>query len=111
MTAYNTITEMIESVMTCPICNEHEPDGLEACSKCYNSQIHHIAKLENKLDLYRKDYEDAAGECLVDIPEPGTDMARLLAANCSMRTKIQKLEKQLRDTEEDIMEHRERNES
>ncbi len=28
-----------------------------------------------------KDIQDAAGECLVDLPEPGSDMSKLLIAN------------------------------
>ena len=40
-----------------------------------------VAELEGDLEL-------AAGELLVDIPAPGTDMARMLAANSIMRREI-----------------------
>lgn len=111
MSAHKTITEELERITTCPVCAQHDPDGLEACSECYNYQLNHIAKLEAKLKMYRKDYEIAAGECLVDVPEPGTDMARLLVANRIMKTRIQELEKQIEDMANDAMERSERSES
>lgn len=36
----------------------------------------------------RAEREDAAGECLVPIPEPGTDAARMLTANVLMRREL-----------------------
>lgn len=36
-------------------------------------------------DAYRQDFEDAAGELLVDIPFPGTDLSKVMAANTVMR--------------------------
>lgn len=38
-----------------------------------------------ELDAHRKDLEQAAGELMIDLPEPGTTIAKLLRANSIMR--------------------------
>ena len=37
----------------------------------------------------KADVAYAAGECLVPIPEPGTDMARLLLANIALKRELE----------------------
>jgi hypothetical protein len=44
-----------------------------------------VDKLEAELGEARRDVELAAGELLVAMPEPGTDMARVMIANSIMR--------------------------
>jgi hypothetical protein len=43
------------------------------------------------VERLRKDIEDAAGEYLVDLPEPGTPVAVLLSANILMRRENERL--------------------
>lgn len=59
----------------------------------FQSLIH---PLQQENEQYRKDIEDAAGELMVKIPEPGTDLAKVLHANIMMRKyKIPELQSQL----------------
>jgi hypothetical protein len=43
----------------------------------------------------REDVRIAAGECLVPVPEPGTDMARLLIANRLLKQRAEAAEREL----------------
>jgi hypothetical protein len=47
-----------------------------------------IEILEGRLEKYERDFAEAIGELLVDIPVPGTVASKLLAANVLMRRKI-----------------------
>lgn len=47
-----------------------------------------IELLEGRLEQYERDFAEASGELLVDVPEPGTEKSKLLAANVLMRRKI-----------------------
>jgi len=49
-------------------------------------------KMKEDLVKYEQDARDAAGECRVEIPEPGTDAAKLLKANIMFRRKMAELE-------------------
>jgi hypothetical protein len=53
-----------------------------------------------ELAKFRADLAAAAGECCVPIPEPGTDMAKLLTANVLMRREIERLRGSLRTVKE-----------
>ncbi len=43
----------------------------------------------------QQDLKDAAGELVVPMPEPGTDMAKLLSANVILRQREERLRKVL----------------
>jgi len=47
-----------------------------------------IEILEGRLEQYERDFKAAAGELLVEIPEPGTEVSRLLAANVLLRRQV-----------------------
>lgn len=47
--------------------------------------IRENAQLKAALAQYRQDLKDAAGKLAVPMPEPGTDMAKLLRANVLLR--------------------------
>ena len=51
-----------------------------------------VADLLNLVYVYEDDMKAAAGELLVDLPRPGTSMAKLLSANVLMRHQRQRLE-------------------
>jgi septal ring factor EnvC (AmiA/AmiB activator) len=46
----------IERLKICPVCDEKDPDGLEACSKCYCEQIKdgEIFKLKKEIERLKK---------------------------------------------------------
>jgi hypothetical protein len=44
-----------------------------------------LDRLRGDARTLREDLEHAAGECLVPVPEPGSDMSRVLLANVLMR--------------------------
>jgi hypothetical protein len=48
-----------------------------------------IDDVKRELATMRADIEAAAGELLVDIPEPGTDAARMMSANVLMRRELE----------------------
>lgn len=48
-----------------------------------------IERLTAERDAYKADVEAAAGELLVDVPPPGSDMARLLIANRLMSRRLE----------------------
>jgi hypothetical protein len=50
----------------------------------------------------RKDLEDAAGELALPVPEPGTDMAKLMAANVLLRRENEKLRHEAVDVEDAV---------
>lgn len=50
----------------------------------------------SELAAYREDARAAAGECLVPIPEPGTDLSRLLIANHALRAENEALKEENR---------------
>lgn len=47
--------------------------------------------LREQLRFARKDVEDAAGELLLPIPEPGTDQAKMMLANRLLKGRLGKL--------------------
>lgn len=63
----------------------------------YSNELH--GKLE-ALEVHQKDLEAAAGELMVDIPEPGTVIARLLRANSLMRKERDQAKSDLIDLKE-----------
>jgi hypothetical protein len=54
-------------------------DGMARVPAC------HLRRLLAELAEARRDVEQAAGELIVAMPEPGTDMARVMLANAMMR--------------------------
>jgi hypothetical protein len=48
-----------------------------------------LADLAREALAYRKDLEDAAGELLIPLPEPGSDMAKMMTANALLRRRSQ----------------------
>jgi hypothetical protein len=57
-------------------------------------------KLKNELAEARRDIEMAAGELMVAMPEPGTDMARVMHANAMMRRERDRLRAALKEIEQ-----------
>jgi len=45
----------------------------------------YVMQLEKSLDVHMQDLVDAAGELMVEMPEPGTVVSKLLRANNLMR--------------------------
>lgn len=56
----------------------------------------HVA-LDRELAQCRQDLKDAAGELMVPMPEPGTDMAKLLSANVLLRQREARLREALKE--------------
>lgn len=56
----------------------------------------------------RKDIEDAAGELALPVPEPGTDMAKLMSANVLLRRENERLRHEAVDVDEAIERARKR---
>lgn len=55
-----------------------------------------LIKVKANFDRYLKDLEDAAGELLVPMPVPGTEMAKLLSANVLLKHRLQKVQEENR---------------
>lgn len=47
-----------------------------------------LAKIKANFDRYLADLEAAAGELKIPVPEPGSDLAKLLAANVLLRRRV-----------------------
>jgi len=62
---------------------------------CINNLKEELSRQRQENAVIKKDVEMAAGELLVSIPEPGTDMFRLLVANNYIHVKLQLLEAEL----------------
>ncbi len=62
-------------------------DALGFCrpAEAIDGLIGTVERLEGFLMLYEEDYRRACGELAIPVPEPGTDTARLLAANMILR--------------------------
>lgn len=46
---------------------------------------------EDCVSQHKRDLEDAAGECMVKVPEPGTELAKVVRANALLRREQQLL--------------------
>jgi hypothetical protein len=57
-------------------------------------------RLQKECLRFEKDLEDAAGELLIEIPHPHSDMAKVISANKILRDRVSELESQVikRDT-------------
>lgn len=53
-----------------------------------------LVRLKANFDCYFADLEAAAGELKIPVPEPGTDMARLLAANVLLKSRLEAVQKE-----------------
>lgn len=60
------------------------------------------ANNERKYRILRQDLEAAAGELLVPLPEPGTDMAKVVTANKLLRDEIGRLRLSLAQTANEL---------
>lgn len=70
---------------------EHDRQD-DVCWECKDAQL---AALQGQLDEARSDVVEAAGALLVDMPDPGTDMSRVMLANAMMRRERDTLQAQL----------------
>ena len=76
-------------------CTKHGTKWDSQCGCCRECERHNhqqqIDRVTEERDRHRKDLEEAAGECLVELPEPGTNAAKLLRANRLLRSAAQAL--------------------
>jgi len=61
-----------------------------------------LATVERERDAYKQDIHDEAGLLMVDVPEPGTDMAKVMRANRLMRHSRDRLREALRAVEMEL---------
>lgn len=59
----------------------HESDGLPAWFACRSCSL---------VEAFEEDRREAAGELLVEVPEPGTDAGKLMSANVLMREDLKR---------------------
>jgi hypothetical protein len=69
------------------LCSALRDQGLisDARLKAINRLEGRVSELESENATWRKDVEDAAGELLISIPQPGTEAAKMLLANRAMQ--------------------------
>lgn len=67
----------------------------------YEAMRRECDALREQLEAMQKDMEEAAGELPMPIPEPGTDMAKLMSANILLRRENERLRHQIIDCEEE----------
>lgn len=60
-------------------------------------------ELRKELDVYKEDLKQAAGELMLPLPEPGSDMARICVVNRLLKYDIEKLNKNINFTN-DVLE-------
>ena len=77
-------------------------ERLKADEYVYDSDAWYLINL---VKLQEADHEVAAGECLIDIPEPGTDLAKLLIANSLLRHENTTLNKRIKEIENNLNEN------
>jgi hypothetical protein len=63
----------------------------------YDDARAEVARLRTEVELHREDLRVAAGECLVALPEPGSDMARMMRANRLLRVEGERLTRERDD--------------
>lgn len=66
-----------------------------------------VSQLEYTISLYEKDLIDAAGELMVDVPEPGSEKAKMLFANKILRNRNQEFLSKTVDLKHNISELKE----
>ena len=66
------------------------PSTCPSCGLSYTpGQPHNcIDALKAELDFHKQDVQDACGELLVKIPEPGSEMSKVLRANSILRQRL-----------------------
>lgn len=53
---------------------------------------HTVISMLKEIRIWRETYAAAAGELALDIPEPGSDMAKLMIANKILKNRVQSLD-------------------
>ena len=66
-------------------------EGGKAAYDDYDQCRESYAKAKAEVERLRGDLADAAGELLVSLPEPGTEVAKLLSANVLLRAEVKRL--------------------
>jgi len=68
-----------------------ELDAITA-EQIINYDRNYIVFLEERVEQFEQDQRDAAGELLIEVPEPGTDLAKVMIGNAILRNRVRKLE-------------------
>lgn len=83
----------------------------KASSKISVRLVTDVADLLAEVERRIEDTRIAAGECRVQIPEPGTDAARLLSGNVLLRTALRRAEQETLEAAQELDEERQKREA
>jgi len=67
----------------------------EANNNEFNELSAKHSEMFRELNVYKEDLKQAAGELMLPLPKPGSDMARVCVVNRVLKNKIQKLESEM----------------